>query len=249
MKISRNRFHQSCATLTALAATAAVVVLGAGPFAASASAEPAPTVPPGAVFTFDPIYVLPAFPHLPTPTVTTTTVPPAVGVIDPAWAQVEAAGDDEGCDGCLHPAEDTPDPIDPLVRVAGDTPNPEYTHSGANTQGSPGCGNDPASPLYQPCPEETTTTTVPNSTTSTTVPESISSNNAPSDELWDEPAANSPSDDLWDEPAATDSKSTPAGVLAFTGSSSTLLFLGVGVLLAGAAVLVLARLVRSHRVA
>jgi hypothetical protein len=40
-----------------------------------------------------------------------------------------------------------------------------------------------------------------------------------------------------------------AGVLAFTGSSSTLLFLGVGVLLAGAAVLVVAKLVRSRRVA
>lgn len=238
MKISRNRFHQSCATLTALAATAAIVVLGAGPFAASASAEPAPTVPPGVVFTFDPIYVLPAIPHLPTPTVTTTTVPPAVAIVD---GDDPAAGDDEGCDGCLHPAEETPDPIDPLVRVAGDTPNPEYTHRGANTQGSPGCGNDPASPLYQPCPEETTTTTVPDSTTTTTVPESISSSDAPSDELWDEPAANSS--------PATDSKSAPAAVLAFTGSSPTLLFLGIGVLLAGAAALVVARLVRSRRVA
>lgn len=240
MKISRNRFHQTCASLTALAATTAVVVLGAGPFAASASAEPAPTVPPGVVFTLDPIYVLPAFPHLPTPTVTTTTVPPAVAIVDDDGDD-PAAGDDEGCDGCLHLAEETPDPIDPLVRVAGDTPNPEYTHRGANTQGSPGCGNDPALPLYQPCPEETTTTTVPNPTTSTTVPESTTGSNAPSDELWDEPAANSPPN--------TDSKSAPAGVLAFTGGSSTLLFLGVGVLLAGAAVLVVARLVRSRRVA
>ena len=240
MKISRNRFHQSCATLTALAATAAVVVLGAGPFAASASAEPAPTVPPGVVFTFDPIYVLPAFPHLPTPTVTTTTVPPAVAIVDDDGDD-PAAGDDEGCDGCLHPAEETPDPIDPLVRVAGDTPNPEYTHRGANTQGSPGCGNDPALALYQPCPEETTTTTVPDSTTTTTVPGSTTTSTVPSVKVEEATAENSP--------AATDSKSRPAGVLAFTGSSSTLLFLGVGVLLAGAAVLVLARLVRSRRVA
>ncbi|KLR61214.1 hypothetical protein IMCC26207_10853 [Actinobacteria bacterium IMCC26207] len=240
MKISRNRFHQSCATLTALAATAAVVVLGAGPFAASASAEPAPTVPPGVVFTLDPVYVLPAFPHLPTPTVTTTTVPPAVAIVDDDGDD-PAAGDAEGCDGCLHLAEEAPDPIAPLVRVAGDTPNPVYPPRDASTTGSPGCGNDPALPLYQPCPEETTTTTVPNSTTSTTVPESTTGSNVPSEEVVHKTAQNSP--------PATDSKSTPAGVLAFTGSSSTLLFLGIGVLLAGAAALVVARLVRSRRAA
>ena len=229
MKISRNRFHQSCATLTALAATAAVVVLGAGPFAASASAEPAPTVPPGVVFTLDPVYVLPALPHLATPTVT-TTVPPAVS----GGGDAPAGGDDEGCDGCLHPAEETPDPTAPLVRVTDDTTNPVYTHRNASTQGSPGCGNDPASPLYQPCPEETTTTTVPDSTTTTTVPGSTTTSTVPSLNVEDK---------------TVEKTAEKAGVLAFTGSSSTLLFLGVGVLLAGAAVLVVAKLVRSRRVA
>jgi len=190
-------------------------------------------VPPGVVFTLDPIYVLPALPHLPTPTVTTTTVPPAVAIVDDD-GDAPAGGDDEGCDGCLHPAEDTPDPIDPLVRVAGDTPNPEYTHRGASTQGSPGCGNDPASPLYQPCPEETTTTTVPDSTTTTTVPGSTTTSTVPSVTVEDK---------------TVEKTAEKAGVLAFTGSSSTLLFLGVGVLLAGAAVLVVAKLVRSRRVA
>ncbi|MEI7888648.1 MAG: hypothetical protein WCJ04_14785, partial [Actinomycetes bacterium] len=178
MKISRNRFHQSCATLTALAATAAVVVLGAGPFAASASAEPAPTLPPGVVFTLDPVYVLPALPHLPAPTVTTTTVPPVVGIVHDD-GDAPAGGDDEGCDGCLHLDEETPDPTAPRVRVADDTTNPVYTHRNASAQGSPGCGNDPASPLYQPCPEETTTTTVPDSTTTTTVPGSTTTSTVP----------------------------------------------------------------------
>ena len=229
MKISRNRFQQTCASLTALAATAAVVVLGAGPFAASASAEPAPTVPPGVVMTLNPVYVPPALPHLPAPTVTTTTVPPAVAIVDDD-GDAPAGGDDEGCDGCLHLDDETPDPAAPLAGVIDDTTNPVNTHRNAGAQGSPGCGNDPASALYQHCPEETTTSTVPNSTTSTTVPRSTTASTVPSVKVEDKTAEK-------------------AGVLAFTGSSSTLLFVGIGVLLAGAAALVVAKLLRSRRVA
>jgi hypothetical protein len=264
MKFSVGTSQKVLRTVTACASAAAVAVLCVGPFVSSASAAPNPGSPRDDYYLPE-NFVAPIFPPL---IVTTTTIAAsgtgrsgtpgaAPRTIGPDSRAVDSDGGDAGSEADPSPYGGVPNegtapdegddyvgPCDNLD-LQQEVPCPEETTTttvpgSTGTQGSPGCGNDPASALYQPCPEETTTTTVPAPTTSTTVPESISSNNAPSDELWDEPAANSP--------PATDSKSGPTGVLAFTGSSSTLLFLGVGVLLAGAAVLVLARLVRSRRV-
>ena len=271
MKISVGTSQKVLRTVTACASAAAVAVLCVGPFASSASAAPNPGSPRDDYYLPE-NFVAPII----APVIVTTTTIAAAGTgrsgtpgaaprtIGPDPRDVDSAGPAAGSeadpsayggvpDGGVAPDEEAaPDEGDDYIGpcdnldLQQEVPCPDETTTttvpgSTGTQGSPGCGNDPASPLYQPCPEETTTTTVPDSTTSTTVPESISSSDAPSDELWDEPAANSS--------PATDSKSAPAGVLAFTGSSPTLLFMGIGVLLAGAAALVVARLVRSRRVA
>ena len=102
------------------------------------------------------------------------------------------------------------------------------------TEPNPGCGSNPALAVYQPCLEETTTTTVPDSTTSTTVPGSTTTSTVPSEEVEDKTVEKTPE---------------KAGVLAFTGSNLTIAFLGLGVCVAGVAALVAAKLLRIRRTA
>jgi hypothetical protein len=102
------------------------------------------------------------------------------------------------------------------------------------TEPNPGCGSNPALAVYQPCLEETTTTTVPDSTTSTTVLGSTTTSTVPSEEVEDKTVEKTPE---------------KAGVLAFTGSNLTIAFLGLGVCVAGVAALVVAKLLRHRRTA
>ena len=258
----------ACASVAAVAA--AVAVLCVGPFAASASAAPNPGSPR------DDYYLPENFvaPIIPPVTVTATTIA-ASGTgrsgtpggtprtIGPDPRTVDSPGVDSGSEA--DPSADAGVSDGGVTAEEGGIACGEKCPEGATTypewqpgacddvdlqlerpcpdgattlttgrESNPGCGNNPALAVYQPCVEETTTTTVPDSTTSTTVPGSTTTSTVPSEEVEDK---------------TVDKTAEKAGVLAFTGSSSTLLFLGVGVLLAGAAVLVVARLVRSRRVA
>ena len=266
MKISAGTSRKVLRTVTACASVAAVAVLCVGPFVSSASAAPNPGSPRDDYYLPE-NFVLPIVPA----TVTTTTIAaagtgrsgtpgaaPRVLSPDPRDVDSEGGGGpeaepspygvvpDEGgvpcgekCpEGTTEYPEWQPGPCD-NVDLQQEIPCPEETTTttvpgSTGTQGSPGCGNDPALAVYQPCPEETTTTTVPDPTTTTTVPASTTTSTVPSGNVEDK---------------TVEKTAEKAGVLAFTGSSSTLLFLGVGVLLAGAAVLVVAKLVRSRRVA
>jgi len=273
MKISAGTSRKVLRTVTACASVAAVAVLCVGPFVSSVSAAPNPGSPRDDYYLPE-NFVLPIVPA----SVTTTTIAAAgtgrsgtpgaaPRVIGPDPRDVDSDGRDAGSEADPSPYGGVPDegaapdeggvpcgekcpegtteypewqpgPCD-NVDLQQEIPCPEETTTttvprSTGTQGSPGCGNDPALAVYQPCPDETTTTTVPDSTTTTTVSGSTTTNTVPSVKVEDK---------------TVEKAAEKAGVLAFTGSSSTLLFLGVGVLLVGAAVLVLAKLVRSRRVA
>ncbi|MEX0767165.1 MAG: hypothetical protein WD029_01670, partial [Microthrixaceae bacterium] len=138
---------------------------------------------------------------------------------------------------------------DPSPDAAFDDPRATPSDEGAadpspdaafdDPRATPDCVFNPALALYQPCPEETTTTTVPDPTT-TTVPDPTTTT-VPTVEVKDETTTK--------VPTTTPTSSQPTGTLAFTGSSTTLLFLGIGVLLAGAVALVSAKILRNRRAA
>ena len=270
MKISVGTSQKVLRTVTACASAAAVAVLCVGPFASSASAAPNPGSPRDDYYLPE-NFVAPIIP----PVIVTTTTIAAAGTgrsgtpgaaprtIGPDPRDVDSAGVAPGSEADPSAYGGVPDggaaPDESGVACGakcpeGTTTYPEWqpglcddvdlqlerpcpqgeTTLTTGTDPNPGCGNDPALAVYQPCVDETTTTTVPDSTTSTTVPGSTTTSTVPSEEVED---------------TTVEKSAEKAGVLAFTGGSSTLLFLGFGVLLAGAAVLVVARLVRSRQVA
>ncbi len=259
MKISVGTSQKVLRTVTACASAAAVAVLCVGPFASSASAAPNPGSPRDDYYLPE-NFVAPII----APVIVTTTTIAAAGTgrsgtpgaaprtIGPDPRDVDSAGPAAGSeadpsayggvpDGGVAPDEEAaPDEGDDYIGpcdnldLQQEVPCPDETTTlTTGRESNPGCGNNPALAVYQPCVEETTTTTVPDSTTSTTVPGSTTTSTVPSEEVEDK---------------TVEKTAEKAGVLAFTGSSSTLLFVGVGVLLAGAAALVVAKLVRRPRV-